>query len=160
MNKPQQDAERLERQVHAALRSLPPLPAPATLESRVLRELARREARPWWRMGFGRWPPVARFLFVPLSAGFIKLAFLSVGAFGSIVASAQRTTSLGTVENRWQMLSNLFQTLRTAGALVMQNVPQVWIYGLLGVGLLLYVSLFGIGAAAFRSLVVTPHTAR
>jgi hypothetical protein len=142
------------------LRSLPPLRAPSTLESRVLRELARREARPWWRQGFGRWPLAARLLFVPLSAGFVKLAFLSVGAFGSIVDTAQRTTALGSVENRWQTLSSMFQTVRTVGSLIMQNVPQVWVYGLLGFGLLLYVSLFGIGAAAFRSLVVTPNTAR
>jgi hypothetical protein len=160
MNTPQHDADRLEQQLHAALRRLPPLAAPATLESRVLRELARREALPWWRKGFGRWPLAARVLFVPLSAGFIKLAFLSVGAFGSIVATAQRTTALGTVESRWQTLSGMLQTVRTVGGLIMQNVPQVWIYGLLGFGLLLYVSLFGIGAAAFRSLVVTPNTAR
>ena len=160
MNTPPNDAERLERQVDAALRKLPPLRAPSTLESRVLRELARREARPWWRQGFGRWPLAARVLFVPLSAGFVKLAFFSVGAFGSIVDTAQRSTALGSVGNRWQMLSSMFQTVRTVGSLVMQNVPQVWVYGLLGFGLLLYVSLFGIGAAAFRSLVVTPNTAR
>ena len=160
MNTPLNDAERLERQVHAALRELPPLRAPSTLESRVLRELARREARPWWRQGFGRWPLAARLLFVPLSAGFVKLAFLSVGAFGSIVDTAQRTTALGSVGNRWQTLNSMFQTVRTVGSLIMQNVPQVWVYGLLGFGLLLYVSLFGIGAAAFRSLVVTPNTAR
>ncbi len=160
MNTPQHDADRLEQQVHAALRRQPPLHAPSTLESRVLRELARREARPWWRMGFGRWPPVARLVFVPLSAGFIKLAFLSVGALGSVVDAAQQTSALGSVESRWQSLSGLLQTARTVGELVMQNVPQIWIYGLVGFGLLLYVSLFGIGAAAFRSLVVTPHAVR
>ena len=160
MNTPQHDAERLEQQLHAALRRQPPLRAPVTLESRVLRELARREARPWWRQGFGRWPPAARLLFVPLSAGFIKLAFLSVGVLGSVADSAQRTTVLGSVTTRWQSLSSALQTLRTTGALVAQNVPPIWIYGLVGFGLLLYVSLFGIGAAAFRSLVVTPNTAR
>ena len=160
MNTPQHDADRLERQVHAALRGLPPLRAPSRLESRVLRELARREARPWWRQGFGRWPLAARLLFVPLSAGFIKLAFLSVGALGSAVDTAQRVAGLGAVENRWQALSDTLQTLRTVGGLVVQNVPQIWIYGLVGFGLLLYVSLFGIGAAAFRSLVVTPNGSR
>lgn len=160
MNTPQHDADRLARQIHAALRQLPPLKAPATLESRVLRELARLEARPWWRQGFGRWPLAARALFVPLSAGFIKLAFLSIGAFGSAVNTAQQSTVVSTAESRWQALSGALQSLRTLGALVIQDVPQVWIYGVVGFGLLLYASLFGIGAAAFRSLVVTPNAAR
>lgn len=160
MNTSQHDAERLAQQIHATLQRLPPLQAPATLESRVLRELARREARPWWRQGFGRWPLAARVLFVPLSAAFIQLAFLSVGAFGSALTTAQQSTVLSTAENRWQALSGALQSLRTTGALVVQNVPQLWIYGAIGFALLLYGSLFGIGAAAFRSLVVTPHAAR
>lgn len=160
MDTPQHDAERLAQQIHATLQRLPPLKAPATLESRVLRELARREARPWWRQGFGRWPPAARMLFVPLSAGFIKLAFLSVGALGSAVSSAQQSPVLDTAATRWQALSGALQSLRTIGALVVQGVPQIWIYGAIGVALFLYASLFGIGAAAFRSLVVTPNAAR
>jgi hypothetical protein len=160
MNTPQHDADRLAQQVHATLGKLPPLQAPSTLESRVLRELARREARPWWRQGFGRWPLGARVLFVPLSAGFIKLAFLSTGVFGSAVNSAQHMTALSTVQSRWQALSAAAQSLYSLGTLAMHQVPQVWIYGIIGLGLFLYASLFGIGAAAFRTLIVTPNTAR
>lgn len=156
----QPDADRLEKLVHAALRQLPPLPAPATLESRVLRELARREALPWWRQGFGRWPLPARLLFVPLSAGCMKLAFLGIAALGSMLNAAQQTAVVSSVQSRWQALSEIAQSLQSLGTLVVRDVPQLWIYGAAGLALLLYVALFGIGAVAFRSLVISPQFSR
>jgi hypothetical protein len=160
MNTSQHDADRLAKQVDAMLRKLPPLQAPATLEARVLRELARLEARPWWRQGFGCWPLAARLLFVPLSAGFIKLGFLSVGALNSAVSTAQATPLLSSVQTRWQSISGAFESLRTIGTLVINDVPQLWIYGALGFALFLYASLFGIGAVALRSLALTPNAVR
>ena len=160
MNTSQHDVDRLAKQVDAMLRKLPALQAPATLEARVLRELARLEARPWWRQGFGRWPLAARLLFLPLSAGFVKLAFLAIGALNSAVSTAQATPLVSSMQNRWQSISGAFQSLRTIGALVMNDLPQLWIYGALGFALFLYASLFGIGAVAFRSLVLTPNAVR
>ncbi len=160
MAKTRLDGDRLEELVHAALRQLPPLPAPATLESRVLRELARREALPWWRQGFGRWPLPARLLFVPLSAGCMKLAFLGIAALGSMLNAAQQTAVVSSVQSRWQALSEIAQSLQSLGTLVMRDVPQLWIYGAAGLALLLYVALFGIGAVAFRSLVISPQFSR
>lgn len=156
----QRDAERLEKRVHAALRKLPLLQAPTTLESRVLREIARREALPWWRQGFGRWPLPARLLFVPLSAGCMKLAFLGIAALGSVLNAAQQTTVVSSVQNRWQALTGVVQSLQSLGALFVRDVPQVWIYGATGLAMLLYVALFGIGAVAFRSLVISPQLSR
>ena len=146
--------------MHAALRQLPPLPAPATLESRVLRELARREALPWWRQGFARWPLPARLLFVPLSAGCMKLAFLGIAALGSMLNAAQQTAVVSSVQSRWQALSEIAQSLQSLGTLVVRDVPQLWIYGAAGLALLLYVALFGIGAVAFRSLTISPQFSR
>ncbi|MGB8694125.1 MAG: hypothetical protein WCD08_11505 [Steroidobacteraceae bacterium] len=157
MARTQADADRLEKLVHAALRKLPPLQAPATLEARVFGELARREALPWWRQGFGRWPLAARLLFVPLSAGCMKLAFLGIAAFGSMLNAAQQTSVVSSVQNRWQALSGAVQSLQSLGTLVVREVPQLWIYGAAGMALLLYVALFGIGAVAFRSLLLTPN---
>ena len=44
------------------------------LESRVLGELARRAAQPWWRRNFGHWPTLAR-------AGFVTACLALVGSF-------------------------------------------------------------------------------
>ena len=160
MAKTRLDGDRLEKLVHVALRQLPPLPAPATLESRVLRELARREALPWWRQGFARWPLPARLLFVPLSAGCMKLAFLGIAAFGSVLNAAQQTTVVSSMQNRWQALSGVAQSLQSLGALVVRDVPQLWVYAAMGLALFLYAALFGIGAVAFRSLAISPQFSR
>jgi len=54
------EEDRLERLLGDTMHRLPARPAPHTLESRVLGELARRAAQPWWRRSFGHWPAFAR----------------------------------------------------------------------------------------------------
>ena len=68
--------ENLERLIHQALRDLPPRRAPHSLEQRVLAELQRRLALPWWRKSFAHWPVLARAGFIMLSAGLVKLALM------------------------------------------------------------------------------------
>src|SRR6202020_3070908 len=49
----------------------------------------------------------------------------------------------------------LLTVLSSAGglvALLMHVIPPLWLYGILGVGIFLYVTLFGLGAAAYRTL--------
>ena len=41
-------------------------------------------------------------------------------------------------------------------ALLVHVIPPVWLYGILGVGAFLYVTLFGLGAAAYRTLYLSP----
>ena len=54
------DPQKLEAAVHRVLRGLPERKAPAGLEGRVLAELARRAALPWWRKSFAHWPAAIR----------------------------------------------------------------------------------------------------
>ena len=56
--------DRLERLTAEVLRELPPRRAPRTLEARVLAELERRAAKPWWQSSFMEWPALVRILFV------------------------------------------------------------------------------------------------
>ena len=44
-------------------------------------------------------------------------------------------------------------------ALLVHVIPPVWLYGILGVGTFLYVTLFGLGAAAYRTLYLRPSSA-
>jgi hypothetical protein len=57
----QQDQdERLEQLLGRTVRDLPLRRAPLELELRVLGELERRQASPWWRLSFAHWPFLAR----------------------------------------------------------------------------------------------------
>ena len=55
-NKSPTDPRQFEQFVGSVLRQQPLHQAPVTLEARVLRELALQAARPWWQLGFSRWP--------------------------------------------------------------------------------------------------------
>lgn len=71
----------LAKRVDAELRALPLVRAPAALQARVLAELARRQALPWWRQSFRDWPMAAQWAFAVLALGLMH------GVLGSLAAS-------------------------------------------------------------------------
>ena len=109
----QRTAAQLESRAHAALRTAPALQAPSMLETRVYRELMRRAARPWWLRGFGSWPLGIQLLFLPLSAGFIKLAFLTAAGVSSAAGAASLSPLANTAQGHWQSLISAARTLQT-----------------------------------------------
>jgi hypothetical protein len=136
------DPEKLERLIAGAVSGLPLRQAPAALERRVLEEVARRAALPWWRRGFAQWPIAAR-------AGFVIVCVLLAGL--SLTDSV--TQQLDTQTLTWiRPLVGLMTTMGGTAAVVASLVPPLWIYVCLGVGALLYVLLFGLGAFAYRTL--------
>ena len=60
MSSRDQTDEKLERLVGQVLRDQPLRRAPASLEARVLGELAARARLPWWRRGITTWPVAVR----------------------------------------------------------------------------------------------------
>ena len=126
MNEPTQAEQELERLLHRTLRAVPLRRAPQTLESRVLGELQRRAAMPWWRRSFVHWPQVARAAFVLLC---VAMAAAVVGATAAVVGAT----------GEW-------------AASLARAVPPEWIYDGLAVSGLLYTALFGLGIAAYRTL--------
>jgi len=69
-------SDSLEREVSRALREVPLRRAPPSLESRVLAEIGRRAALPWWRRSFARWPRPARAGFT-VTCGALVAALLA-----------------------------------------------------------------------------------
>ena len=57
--KPRMNPDELERFIHQTLRALPDRKAPGTLEARVLAEVERRAAIPWWHKSWSYWPQPA-----------------------------------------------------------------------------------------------------
>src|SRR5476649_1202935 len=72
--------EKLEQLIHRTLREQPARRAPRSLEQRVLAELERRAALPWWRRSFAHWPLPARAGFLVICAALIGLAFVGGAA--------------------------------------------------------------------------------
>ncbi len=142
--------EKLERFIHEVLCDLPLRRAPHTLERRVLAALEQRARLSWWRQGFTHWPRPAR-------ASFLVSA---VAAAGLVTAPGWLTPStviapLADVASHLGWLTtarDLLDTFAATTGIVGQAIPPLWLYGALGVVAALYAALFGLGAAAYRTL--------
>ena len=160
MSKPPRDERQLEQFIGTVLGRQPLRQAPATLEARVLRELALRASKPWWLQGFSRWPWTARVLFIPLLLGLVELSFITTARLSSLWQAVQHSASASKAGSGLQALSNLGQAAQSLVNVITHAVPPVWIYGGATVALLLYAAMFGLGAAAFRTLVATSEPVR
>jgi hypothetical protein len=154
MSKHQESEDKLERLLNDALRELPLRRAPDAFQSRVLSELTRREALPWWRRSFAHWPAGGRAVFVAVCMALIGSTLM--GGFFALVGE-RSLNQLGALLLSWVQPA-LAVTSSAAGlaALLVRVIPPPWLYGGLAVGAMLYVILFGLGAAAYRTLYLRP----
>jgi len=145
-----EDHDKLERAIHRTLRTLPLRPAPRSLEQRVLAELARRAALPWWRQSFTHWPATARAAFLVVGIGVVKLALMASVWIMSGFDSGQFRSAFGR-QFAW-MESGLAvgHALAACIEIVLRNIPPLWFYGGVGFVVAMYVALFGLGAAAYK----------
>jgi hypothetical protein len=136
--------EALERLLDRALHELPLRRAPATLESRVIRELDRRAALPWWRRSFAHWPLLARAGFLVICGVLIRVAFLG----GATAVTGVRSLS-------WvREVGGLAASAANLVAVLARIQPPSWAYAGMAVCAVLYAVLFGLGAAVYRALYV------
>jgi hypothetical protein len=147
MNEPNDSLEGLlERTVH----ELPLRRAPPTLESRVLCELQRRAALPWWRRSFAHWPLPARAVFVVICGALIRLAFLGGGAAVAGALSLSWAREIGV----------LMASGGNLVTLLAHTLPVNWLYDGIAACAVLYAVLFGLGAAVYRTLYLQPLNGR
>jgi hypothetical protein len=141
------ESEALERLFDRTLHGLPLRRAPLTLESRVIRELERRAALPWWRRSFAHWPLLARAGFLVICAALIRLAFLG----GATAVSGVRSLS-------WvREVGGLTASAANLLAVLARIQPPTWAYAGMAVCAVLYAVLFGLGAAVYRTLYLQPQ---
>jgi hypothetical protein len=150
------EEDRLERLLRDTMRGLPARPAPHTLESRVLGELASRAAQPWWRRSFGHWPAVARVGWATVCGALIGITLLE-GPWTSALGSLQGAGSMGSWIWHAAAMAGTVANLCTSLAGV---IPATWLSLGLAAAALLYAFLFGLGAAAYRLLYLQPHDGR
>lgn len=146
-----ENEKQLEQLVQRAVRDLPPRRAPRSLEQRVRAEIERRARLPWWRRSFGHWPAAAR-------AGFVMLSLVAVGFFlvsGIWISRGLEVRLPAAAATPAAWLDNGLTVARALGGcldIVERNIPPLWLYGGLAIFAALYLTLFGLGAAAYRVL--------
>jgi len=156
MNEHDEADQKLERLLDAALRELPLRRAPLSLESRVLGEIERREARPWWRLSFAHWPELARAGFVLACGGLIWLSTF-MGIWPARIPGALQDPVALTVT--WAREAAAFTgALGELVAALTRAIPPIWLSGGLAVSAVLYSVLFGLGIAAYRTLYLNSRT--
>ena len=144
--------EKLERLIHRTLRELPPRQAPRSLEQRIMAELERRSALPWWRKSFAHWPLGVRAGFVLLCAASIKGA-LMLGVW--IMSGFDATKFKETLAQHFGWMESGLAVIHAITGfcdIMLRNIPPLWLYGGLAFFATMYLALFGLGAAAYRAL--------
>ena len=143
---------KLERIIHQTLRDLPLRRAPHSLEQRVFAEIQRRAGLAWWRRSFGYWPLAAQAAFIVLSAGLVKFA-LMLGMW--VMAGFDDAKLKEAVAQPVVWLENVLVVVRSITGffeVIFRNIPSLWIYGGLLFFAAMYVTLFGLGAAAYKAI--------
>lgn len=149
---PHHREEQLERLIHRTLRELPPRRAPGALEQRVLAEIERRAALPWWRKSFAHWPLGARAVFLLLCIGVVKLALMgSVWVMAGFDGAQFREAFAQPVAWMEGALA-IVHAITGFSEIVMRNIPTLWLYGGLAFFATMYAALFGLGAAAYKAI--------
>jgi hypothetical protein len=154
MNKRIDATLKLEQVLHRTLSNLPPRRAPGTLESRVSEELARRALLPWWRASFAAWPMAARVMFILVSA--VLGAATILGGVSAYLGDHSFDEASALLLSWAQPFLTVLSSAGGLVALLVHVIPPLWLYGILGAGIFLYVTLFGLGAAAYRTLYLPP----
>lgn len=149
---PSHDDQKLERLIHQTLRELPRRKAPGTLEHRVMAEIARRAALPWWKQGFAHWPMGARVTFILFAGGVAQVAMMAFVWLGAGLNSAQFQEIFATQIAWIDTAAAVGSALAEFVSATVRGIPPLWLYGGLAIIASLYAALFGLGAAAYRTL--------
>ncbi|HWF98117.1 MAG TPA: hypothetical protein VN691_02930 [Steroidobacteraceae bacterium] len=157
MSSRDQTDEKLERLVGQVLRDQPLRRAPASLEARVLGELAARARLPWWRRGITTWPVAVRIPVLVCCAVCVPLVWvLSLWLAGHVVDVTTHPAVVGPI-------TNVLDAGRTVAALgtiiahIFQSIPREWLLGGVLATATVYAALFALLAAGYSLLWPRPR---
>lgn len=137
----------LESLIDRTLRAQPLRRAPRTLESRVLAEVARRAALPWWHKSYAHWPAAVRGGFLVLSAlaaAVLFVGFISLSGGGASATLSEQFAWFGAAREVLTGVTN-------AGLTLWRTIPPLWIYTAVACAAVSYATLIAAGAAAYRA---------
>ena len=156
MSSRDQTDEKLERLVSRVLRDQPLRQAPASLEARVLGELAARARLPWWRRGIASWPAMVRVPVITACAVCVPLVWVLSLWLATRVASATRARIAGPLATL-QGAGHTLASLGTLAAHIIQSIPREWLLGGLIATATLYAALFALVAVGYSLLYPRPE---
>jgi len=139
--------EQLERWAARLLSEQPPRRAPDSLEQRVMAQVRQRAQRPWWQCSFWDWPLAARLVLLCAS---IVSGLLGLRVMNWLLSPIESVSLTEKLPHSVSWMETLFN----AAAAVMHYLPPLWIYGALAILGVMYATLFGLGAAAYRTLYI------
>ena len=146
------DSKKLEALISQAVKDLPSRPAPRSLESRVLAEIQRRAALPWYQQSFARWPVAMRGAFLLASASAAAVVTVMVIPYLSGTAPAVLQPYTSNAQGWYDSLLNAVQVLTQLGSNAFSRIPTLWLYAGLAAVASSYAALVGIGTAAYRAV--------
>jgi hypothetical protein len=156
MSSRDQSDEKLERLVNQVLRDQPLRQAPASLQARVLSELAARARLPWWRRGVASWPAAVR---VPVIAG----CAVCVPLFWVLslwLATRLVPMTRARIAGPLAILHGTGHTLASLGAVVthiIQSIPREWLLGGMIATATVYATIFALIAIGYSLLFPRPE---
>jgi hypothetical protein len=147
--------EKLERLVGQALRQQPLRRAPASLEARVLTQIAARARLPWWRRGIASWPTAVRVPVIAACAVCVPLVWIgSVWLATRLVALLTHPAGpLAGVRSTGRAIASV----ATFTAHIVQSIPHEWLLGGLIATATLYAVLFALVALGYSLLYPRPE---
>lgn len=148
-----EDQARLEQLIEHACCEQPVRKAPAALRLRVLAELERRAALPWWRKSFGHWPMAMRIAFVLASIGVVRATLnMTMWLNDKLVMARPVSRPMSWIQNFSAFVSFLHSLSDYVGSTLLHRIPAPVLYaGALGV-VVMYGLLIGLSATAYRTL--------
>lgn len=150
--RPENNDRKLEQAIHRTLRDLPDRRAPGSLEERVLAELERRAALPWWKRSYVHWPLPARCAFLLGSAVVLKAVIMATIWVMVGFEAGPYNTAFSSSYAWFQALGDLAGSVVEFVSAVLSTIPRFWLYAG-GICLAaMYTTLIGLGAFAYRVL--------
>lgn len=154
MNDPRTEISdlKLERWIGKATAGLPPRPAPATLEGRVLAAISSTGISPVRAQGFAAWPGAVRWLVLAALTAIAAAVLIALGGAGP-----DRTDWLRTLAPRgwaalWEALRAAREAAGGASALLVRSIPGTWWSLAAAAFACWYAGVIGLGLTAYRLL--------
>ena len=155
MSSRDQSDEKLERLVTQVLRDQPLRQAPASLEARVLTELAARSRLPWWRRGVATWPAMVRVPVITGCAICVPLVWILSLWLATHLVSATRSRIAGPLATL-RDTGHTLASLGAASAHIFQSIPRDWLWGGMIATATVYAVLFALVAVGYSLLFPRP----
>lgn len=151
---PQDKSEQLARLIAQACQAQRLLSAPDSLQARVMAAIRCRSSLPWWHKSFVHWPTAVRAVFLVGCLIVAQLMLVVMARLNIQPYTTQLVSSVTETVSWLHSIGRLVSLLRYSAALAIERVPVLWLYGgTMGI-VTVYAVVFGLAAAAYRTLSV------